>query len=78
LVAFISPISAVTEVPARPANSRAVRTGPSSRNSDFPTSRLTWSEAPNCSRALMACRERTMPTKKPQIMMITSERAPIR
>ena len=29
--AFIRPISAVSEVPARPANNRAVTTGPSSR-----------------------------------------------
>jgi hypothetical protein len=29
--AFIRPISAVSEVPARPANSSAVTTGPSSR-----------------------------------------------
>ena len=32
--AFIRPISAVSEVPARPANSSAVTTGPSSRTSD--------------------------------------------
>jgi hypothetical protein len=29
--AFMRPISAVSEVPARPANSKAVTTGPSSR-----------------------------------------------
>ena len=32
--AFISPISAVSDVPALPANSRPVTTGPSSRTSD--------------------------------------------
>jgi len=37
--AFIRPISAVSEVPARPANSNAVTTGPSSRTSDSATSR---------------------------------------
>ena len=31
--AFMRPISAVSEVPARPANSSAVTTGPSSRTS---------------------------------------------
>ena len=33
-VAFIRPISAVSAEPARPANSSAVTTGPSSRTSD--------------------------------------------
>jgi hypothetical protein len=33
-VAFIRPISAVNAEPARPANSKAVTTGPSSRSSD--------------------------------------------
>ncbi|MNT68117.1 hypothetical protein D3C72_2063180 [compost metagenome] len=36
--AFIRPISAVSEVPARPANSSAETTGPSSRTSDSATS----------------------------------------
>ena len=36
--AFIRPISAVSDVPARPANSSAVTTGPSSRTSDSATS----------------------------------------
>ncbi len=36
--AFIRPISAVSAVPARPANSSAVTTGPSSRTSDSATS----------------------------------------
>jgi hypothetical protein len=44
--AFIRPISAVSEVPARPANSRAVTTGPSSRTSDSATSRPTASAEP--------------------------------
>ena len=37
--AFIRPISAVSDVPARPANSSAVTTGPSSRTSDSATRR---------------------------------------
>ncbi len=36
-VAFIRPISAVSAEPARPANSSAVTTGPSSRSSDSAT-----------------------------------------
>ena len=43
---FISPISAVSEVPARPANSSAVTTGPSSRSSDSATIRPTASDEP--------------------------------
>ncbi len=35
--AFIRPISAVSEVPARPAKSSADTTGPSSRSSDSAT-----------------------------------------
>ena len=35
--ARIKPISAVSEVPARPANKSAVTTGPSSRSSDTAT-----------------------------------------
>ena len=41
--AFIRPISAVRDVPARPANSRAVMTGPSSRT------RLNATSNPNAS-----------------------------
>ena len=44
--AFIRPISAVSEVPARPANSSAVTTGPSSRVSDRLTIRPSESVAP--------------------------------
>ena len=44
--AFIRPISAVSEVPARPANSSAVTTGPSSRTSDRLTIRPSDSAAP--------------------------------
>ena len=44
--AFIRPISAVSEVPARPANNSAVTTGPSSRTSDSATSRPTASADP--------------------------------
>ena len=44
--AFISPISAVSEVPARPANSSAVTTGPSSRTSVRLTTRPSDSAAP--------------------------------
>ena len=44
--AFIRPISAVSEVPARPANSSAVTTGPSSRTSDRLTIKPSDSVAP--------------------------------
>ena len=44
--AFINPISAVSEVPARPANSSAVTTGPSSRTSDSATISPTASAEP--------------------------------
>ena len=44
--AFISPISAVSEVPARPANSSAVTTGPNSRSSDSATIMPTASDEP--------------------------------
>ena len=44
--AFIRPISAVSEVPARPAKSSAVTTGPSSRTSDSATSRPRASSEP--------------------------------
>ena len=44
--AFIRPISAVSEVPARPANSRPVTTGPSSRTSERFTIRPRLSAAP--------------------------------
>jgi SsrA-binding protein len=44
--AFISPISAVSEVPARPANSSALTTGPSSRTSDSATSTPSASSEP--------------------------------
>ena len=37
--AFIKPISAVNDVPARPANNNAVTTGPNSRVSDNATNR---------------------------------------
>ena len=44
--AFIKPISAVKAVPARPANSKAVTTGPSSRSSDSATSKPSASAEP--------------------------------
>ena len=44
--AFIRPISAVSEVPARPAKSSAVTTGPSSRVSDRLTINPSDSDAP--------------------------------
>ena len=44
--AFIRPISAVSEVPARPANSSAVTTGPSSRTRLSATSRPKASDEP--------------------------------
>ena len=44
--AFIRPISAVSEVPARPAKSSAVTTGPSSRVRERLTMRPSDSEAP--------------------------------
>ena len=44
--AFIRPISAVSDVPARPANSSAVTTGPSSRTSVSVTSRPSASAEP--------------------------------
>ncbi|KAG1522242.1 hypothetical protein G6F51_014620 [Rhizopus arrhizus] len=44
--AFIRPISAVRDVPARPANSSAVTTGPSSRTSDRATSSPSASSDP--------------------------------
>jgi hypothetical protein len=47
-VAFIKPISAVSAEPARPATSRAVTTGPSSRTSDAETMTPRLSAAPNC------------------------------
>lgn len=44
--AFIRPISAVSDVPARPANSSAVTTGPSSRTRLSVTSRPSASDEP--------------------------------
>ena len=44
--AFIRPISAVSDVPARPANSSAVTTGPSSRTRLRLTTRPSDSAAP--------------------------------
>ncbi len=44
--AFIRPICAVSEVPARPANSSAVTTGPSSRTSDSATTWPSFCSAP--------------------------------
>ena len=44
--AFISPTSAVSEVPARPAKSSAATTGPSSRTSDSATSSPSASAEP--------------------------------
>ncbi|MNS56863.1 hypothetical protein D3C72_897360 [compost metagenome] len=44
--AFIKPISAVSDVPARPANSSAVTTGPSSRVRDSATSKPSDCSAP--------------------------------
>ncbi|MNG24522.1 hypothetical protein D3C87_1381060 [compost metagenome] len=44
--AFIRPISAVSDVPARPANSSAVTTGPSSRTRDSATSKPSASSEP--------------------------------
>ena len=49
-VARIRPISAVIEVPARPANSSAVTTGPSSRNSDSATTVPSAAVPPNLAR----------------------------
>ena len=49
--AFIRPISAVSAVPARPANSSAVTTGPSSRTSDRLTTSPSDSAAPNGTNA---------------------------
>jgi hypothetical protein len=51
-VAFIRPISAVSAEPARPANSRAVTTGPSSRTSDSATTTPSDSSAPKSTRVL--------------------------
>ena len=45
-VAFIKPISAVMAVPARPANSKAVTTGPSSRTKAKATSTPIASDEP--------------------------------
>ena len=44
--AFIRPMPAVSDVPARPANNKAVTTGPSSRTRLKATSRPTASVAP--------------------------------
>ena len=44
--AFISPISAVSDVPARPANSSAVTTGPNSRSNESATISPTASAEP--------------------------------
>jgi hypothetical protein len=51
-VAFIRPISAVSAEPARPANSSAVTTGPSSRTSDSATTRPSEDSAPKSTRVL--------------------------
>ncbi|MDT4856363.1 hypothetical protein FQZ97_907510 [compost metagenome] len=50
--AFMRPISAVSEVPARPANSSAVTTGPNSRTSDRLTTSPSDSAAPKLVRVL--------------------------
>ena len=51
-VARIRPISAVMEVPARPANNRAATTGPSSRTRDRATTTPSDSSAPKSTRVL--------------------------
>ena len=51
-VAFIRPISAVSAEPARPANSSAVTTGPSSRTIDSDTTTPSDSSAPKSTSVL--------------------------
>ena len=51
-VAFIKPISAVSAEPARPANNKAVTTGPSSRTSESATTTPSDSSAPKSTKVL--------------------------
>ncbi len=75
-VARMSPISEVSEVPARPANSSAVTTGPSSLISPSAAAIPSASSEPNrCSRS-KPCSPSTMPTNKPESITMISERAP--
>ena len=76
-VARIRPSSAAIELPARPMNSSAVSTGPSSRYSDRPSRVARASEAPKVARVRWPCRVSTRPTNAPPTTMIGSERPPI-
>ena len=72
----MSPISEVSEVPARPANSNAVMTGPSSLIKESAAAIPSASSEPNrCSRS-KPCSPSTMPTNKPESITMISERAP--
>src|SRR6185312_15944990 len=75
-VARIRPISAVSEVPARPANSSAVTTGPSSRYTDSATTMPLAEVPPKIDSTWYSCSISTMPTNRPQTMMMVRLIAP--
>ncbi|MNE35965.1 hypothetical protein D3C80_1297540 [compost metagenome] len=76
-VDFMLPISAVNAEPARPANSKAVTTGPSSRNSVRAIICPTACSEPYLARILNPCNDNTMPMKIPETMMIARDITPI-
>ena len=75
-VARIRPSSEASAVPARPANSRAVMTGPSSLSSPSAAAVPSDSSEPKRSSRSKPCSPSTMPTNSPESMMITSDSAP--
>ncbi|MNJ44513.1 hypothetical protein D3C77_395680 [compost metagenome] len=75
-VDFMLPISAVSAEPARPANSNAVTTGPSSRSKVKATICPTACSEPYLVRMLKPCRASTIPMKTPETTMIASDSTP--
>ncbi|MOA47749.1 hypothetical protein D3C78_1704150 [compost metagenome] len=75
-VDFMLPISAVSAEPARPANSSAVTTGPSSRSNVSATICPTACSEPYLARMLYPCNARTMPMNTPETTTIASDSTP--
>jgi hypothetical protein len=77
-VTFMRPISAVTAEPAREAKRSAATTGPSSRTSESATRTPMDSVAPYFWSVSKPCRPSTIPTKRPETTMMTSESTPLK
>jgi hypothetical protein len=75
-VARINPSSEANAVPARPANSSAVTTGPSSFTKPMVAAVPSASSEPKRCNSWKPCNPSTMPTNRPESMMMTSENAP--